>query len=158
MDHPLDMLLINKGQLLQRIATNLKHAVPYMDTGEVEIRGKGNPKSVAEPAGYGEYPFELNTSPDPVWRKLFSENIRLNQDAQPVFKTKWMVVVCDPVNLKRFYQDIKHAMDKTNAAYKIEREQVIKRVEREMAKQESEEKRKAGEEQKVRRAFDELEL
>ena len=45
MDHRLDMLLVNNGQLLQRSPTNVERLVPYMATEEVEILSKGKPET-----------------------------------------------------------------------------------------------------------------
>ena len=100
----------------------------------------------------------MNTNPDPIWRELFFRNIPLNRDAAPVFKTPQMVLVCDPVNLERFYQYIRPAIAKTNADYRTERDLVITRVEEEQKRHADETIEAQDRASVIRQKFDDLKL
>ena len=131
-----------------------------MNTPEISIVGKGGSTPDEQRQGLvWIYSFTLNARTDFAWDELFRKNFSFSaHGGAPEFKGTNMVLTCEPVNLKSRYDAVKAAMPQTNADYKTERANLIKRVEQEQQTREAETKKKEEGERQIRTEFDNLEL
>ena len=151
-----DKLFLKDGELFYAAGTP---RMPYMNTPEVSITGKVSSTPDAERNGLvWTYSFTLNAPTDVTWDELFRKNFKFARHVAPEFNGTSMLLTCEPVNLKSRYDAVKDAMLKTNADYKTERANLIKRVEQLQRAKEAAAQKKAELERQVRAEFDSLEL
>jgi hypothetical protein len=153
---PVRQLVLKDNQLFHK--TSSVTPIPFMNTPEISIVGKGRAQPYSRESGFWTYPFDLNANVDPIWVELFQKHIGLNRDAAPSFSVKRMTLECVPGNLDIRYKAIKDAIRMTNTEYETQRENLITRVKEDMIKRDDESQQNVKAAGEIRQAFDNLEL